>query len=217
MANDFKVYMFIFPNGKVYIGITKQGLKERWGGGKNYHKGTKVRNAIDKYGWENIKHEVLYTGLSKEEAEKKEIQMIEKYKSCQIAYGYNHATGGGVNCGFCMSDAAKEKVSITHKGNTPWNKGKSGIYSDETREAMGKGRKGKTAWNKGVPSSIEINKKHSKAVRCIETGIVYYSINEAERQTGISNKSICRVCKGQRSYTGKLPDGTKLHWEYCMG
>jgi hypothetical protein len=37
-------------------------------------------NAIKKYGWENIKHEVLFEGLTKQEADKKEIELITYYK-----------------------------------------------------------------------------------------------------------------------------------------
>jgi len=35
------------------------------------------------------------------------------------------------------------------KGQTPWNKGKKGIYSEETRRKMSESRKGKPSWNKG--------------------------------------------------------------------
>lgn len=48
----------------------------------------------------------------------------------------------------------------------------------------------------------------SKRVLCIETGIIYNSINEAARQTGIFNSSICNVCNGKRKSAGKY------HWEY---
>ena len=48
-----------------------------------------------------------------------------------------------------------------------------------------------------------------KPVRCIETGEVYYSINEAERQTGIEHQNIGKVCRGLYKTT------RGLHWEYC--
>lgn len=77
---NFIVYIHIFPNKKVYIGITCQKPNERWRNGKGYKKSQiKIRNAIKKYGWENIEHKILYIGLSKEEAEQKEIELIGFY------------------------------------------------------------------------------------------------------------------------------------------
>ena len=43
-------------------------------------------------------------------------------------------------------------------------------------------------------------KRSSKPVRCIETGIIYSSCIEAERQTGISHISAC--CRGVRHTAG---------------
>lgn len=50
---------------------------------------------------------------------------------------------------------------------------------------------------------------------CIETGEIYDSKIEAERQTGVNDTCIQHCCDGIASYAGKLPDGTKLHWEYA--
>ena len=47
-----------------------------------------------------------------------------------------------------------------------------------------------------------------RKVKCIETQVIYESINEAERQTGISHGNIINVCKGKLKTTGGF------HWEY---
>lgn len=47
-----------------------------------------------------------------------------------------------------------------------------------------------------------------KPVRCVETGIVYHSIMEAERQTDIKNTLISKCCKGYQNTAGGY------HWEY---
>ena len=50
-----------------YIGITSQKCENRWGiNGNGYKLQPKFYNAIQKYGWENFKHEILYQNLSKE-------------------------------------------------------------------------------------------------------------------------------------------------------
>ena len=70
--NNYTVYMHKNKiNGKVYIGITKQNPEHRWGNGKNYKKGLRFNNAIQKYGWDNFKHIILYKNLSKGQAEQK--------------------------------------------------------------------------------------------------------------------------------------------------
>ena len=99
--NNFIVYMHTAPNGKKYIGITCRGIVARWGRcGARYlekNKGGDYKyfgKAILKYGWENFKHEILFTDLSKEEACKKEIELISKYKTTNPMYGYNSMSGG---------------------------------------------------------------------------------------------------------------------------
>lgn len=93
MKNNCCVYIHIFPNGKVYIGQTSQSTAQRWVRGKGY-KGQFVERAIKKYGWDNIEHRVLYSGLNEEEANKYEIELIAEYKSNDERYGYNLQAGG---------------------------------------------------------------------------------------------------------------------------
>lgn len=91
---NYKVYKHTFPNGKVYIGITQQTLIRRWQNGKGYYKNSFISKAINKYGWENVKHEVLFENLTKKEAEQKEIELITFYKSTNEKFGYNIDNGG---------------------------------------------------------------------------------------------------------------------------
>lgn len=120
MNGDYTVYKHTTPSNKVYIGITSKCVNERWRkNGNGYFNNTYFYNAILKYGWDNIRHEILFTELTKEEAEQKEIELIAHYKSNQKEYGYNHAIGGGVNKGFHYSHTKefKERVSKWMIGN----------------------------------------------------------------------------------------------------
>lgn len=141
MEEKYYVYKHIFPNKKIYIGITYQQPEKRWNYGHGYDN-TVVGNAIKKYGWKNVKHEILFENLTKEEAEQKEIELIALYKSNQGEYGYNIANGGNHYGKF--SEEAKQKISEANKGE------KNGMY-------------GKPAWNKGKPNSLETRKKISAA------------------------------------------------------
>lgn len=89
---SYILYKHTFPNGKVYYGITKQGAEKRWRSGKGYDENQVVRKAIDKYGWDNIKHEVIMDGLTCEEAQEEEIKAIA---SEGIENTYNCTLGGG--------------------------------------------------------------------------------------------------------------------------
>ena len=201
MENNYKVYIHIFPNNKVYIGITRNRTDIRWANGKGYKSQKVMSNAINKYGWKNIEHKVLYENLTKEEAEQKEIELIAFYKSNQRKYGYNIENGG--NCVGKMSEETKKKIS---KSNIGKNTGiKNGMYG---KHPKGEFKKGNIPHNKGKKTPEEERRKRSKPVLCVETGIVYYSAREANKQIGISYKSISSVCNKKRKTTGGY------HWEF---
>ena len=93
----WKVYKHKAPNEKIYIGITSQDPERRWQNGYGYATQQLFWRAIQKYGWENIQHEILEENLTKEEAFQKEKYYIDIFKSNQREYGYN-VTSGGDGC-----------------------------------------------------------------------------------------------------------------------
>ena len=115
MDNTCCVYMHTCPNGKVYIGVTQQTPMKRWKGGSGYNTNSHFRQTILKYGWDNIRHEVLYSDLSRDEACHKEIELIAKYKSNDRQYGYNNSTGGERNFTYTHTDEAKKKMSAAKR------------------------------------------------------------------------------------------------------
>lgn len=92
--NNYIVYCHTFPNDKKYIGITCQDPNIRWGNGMGYKEQPLIFNAIVKYGWINIKHDILYMDLSEEEAFIKEKELISLYQTNSVEYGYNLTPGG---------------------------------------------------------------------------------------------------------------------------
>lgn len=90
----FSVYKHTAPNGKVYIGITRQNASRRWQNGYGYKTQKYFYKAITKYGWDSFKHEVLETSLTEKEACEKEQFYIKKFKSNDPHYGYNITQGG---------------------------------------------------------------------------------------------------------------------------
>lgn len=138
---SYSVYKHTFPNNKIYIGITSRKPESRWGlNGNGYKLQSLIYNAIQKYGWDNIQHEVLFNNLSREEAEQKEIELIAKYQSNNIRFGYNISDGGNI-----VSDDTRKKISQALKGvlageNNP-NYGK--CLSEETKMKLSRSLKGK--------------------------------------------------------------------------
>ena len=216
------VYKHTSPNGKVYIGITGNNPLRRWNSGSGYRNNPHFYSAIQKYGWDNFKHEILFDNLSKNEAEDKEIELIASYHSNNSNYGYNRDNGG--NCSGKMSNETKLKISASLIGikrkpmsdetKIKISKHKKGIktkrvytsLSTETKEKLSKALKGRKL-------SEETLKKRSdaqqKAVLCVETGVVYKSIREAAQMAYLNGDCICGVCKGKRKTAGGY------HWEYA--
>jgi predicted DNA-binding protein YlxM (UPF0122 family) len=89
----FVVYKAEFPNGKVYIGksvdFNKRKLKHYY---STRYYNTKLTNAINKYGFDSIKWEIIYETNDINILNKKEIEFIIKYDS--IKNGYNITIGG---------------------------------------------------------------------------------------------------------------------------
>ena len=88
--NTYSIYKFTFSDGKTYIGQTSQKVEDRWKDGEGY-KGQDVYVPIVVEGWDNIKKEILHTGLSQEQADSLEKHYIKKYDS--IKNGYNRSSG----------------------------------------------------------------------------------------------------------------------------
>ena len=170
---SYTVYKHTSPNNKVYIGITLQKPKERFKNGKGYNHNLHFNNAIQKYGWENINHEILYMNLSKEEAEQKEIELISKYKSNERKYGYNISNGGNSNGKH--SESTKKKISnslIGHKMDEKTkevlmniNKGRKLSYSHKLALINANTGRKMSEENKEKLRQIHLGKKRSEETK----------------------------------------------------
>lgn len=73
---SYCVYKHTFPDGHVYYGITSSEPNKRWANGHGYSGQSVMGAAVKKYGWNNIRHEVLASGLSEEDAKRIEHELI---------------------------------------------------------------------------------------------------------------------------------------------
>lgn len=210
--NKYTVYKHTSPCGKTYIGVTGQSVTRRWNNGSGYKKCPLFYNAIKKYGWDNFNHEILFEGLTKEEAEQKEIELISFYKSNDREFGYNIENGG--NCKGTHSEEVKLKISTGNKGKTidmstpkqisRINKLKTSMlgennpfygkkHSTESKQKISKSRIG-NKWS--VHKKIKQFDLFGNYINS------YESIAEANRITGVSIAGICQCCKGIYTKSG---------------
>lgn len=218
--NIFLVYKHTCPNNKVYIGITGRETTKRWGSnGNGYKNNLHFYNAIKKYEWKNIKHEILFENLTRKEAFLKEKELIKEYNSNNREYGYNNSLGGGIGPIGCKHSKEMNKKKSQYMKDHP-NSGqfKKGIHPTTCF------KKNRTPWNKGrkvTLKEIEKNRlshlgKHSsvrtefkpKTVLCIETNIIYLGTKEAGKQTKIPQTSISKACIDRQKTAGGY------HWKY---
>lgn len=181
------VYKHTCPNGKVYIGITCQKPEKRWGKGHNYKDNNHFYNAIVKYGWDNIKHEILFKDLSSDEAYEKEVLLIALYKSNNREYGYNKSIGGeSGGAGIKFSEERVRNISNKYsgKGNPFYNK----HHTEEAKDKIRSQLVGRKHTEKEINKMIEASPKKKTVNQYTLNNILvctYESKRQAIRETGI--------------------------------
>lgn len=201
-------------NGKRYIGITKQIPESRWGvDGVNYKGSPYFYSAIQKYGWDNFEHEIIFSGLTKTDACNKEIELIAQFNTQNKQYGYNILEGGiaptiplevrkvmsekmrGNKNGLrhACSEEKKRKISESQKGRK---------LTEEHKKKLSVAKKG----SHHKPPSDETRKKISdshkkKQVYCTETDTVYESIQSCAKELELESTAVCACCKGKHKST----------------
>lgn len=118
MENEYKwcVYKHTSPSGKYYIDITSRSPYRRWGLGSQYSKKSIFYKAIQKYGWDNIKHEVLISNVGEKTAKNIEKDLIKFAKIKGLSY--NITDGGDGTVGLKHTAEFKETKRKSMLGNT---------------------------------------------------------------------------------------------------
>lgn len=226
----YTVYKHTTPSGKVYIGITIETVVKRWKNGRGYEGCTAFERAIKKYGWKNIKHEILKTGLNKETACAEERRLIKQYDSANPEHGYNLTLGGDH---YEMNAEMRERVSVAQKkrfANRPEDRehlsriqrGRkmSAESSEKKRRAMieyiekhPERREKCRETFKGVKRSEEfcrkLGERKSKPVICKTTGQRFKSITEATKIMNVPPGGISATLSGRAKTCGGY------EWEYA--
>lgn len=219
-------------NGKIYFGqtVNVKGFDGRYAVDPDYIKksisNSHLKNSIEKYGLENFEFvkefDVAYT---KEELDGLEDLYICIYDTINPAKGYNKRRGGG------NGKPSEESLNkyyrgdknpfYGHKHTEEWKRKRSETHYDckgEKHPQYGKPKSEET--RKKISETLKKNaengnKPHrSRKVKCTTTGEVFDTIKEGATKYGCRSSEIIKVCKGKNKTSGKLPDGTRLKWEY---
>lgn len=217
----YTVYVHKLYDGRMYIGCTCQTTSKRWGvDGKGYS-GSPFYDAIQKYGWDSFSHIVLFENLPKQVAYEVEKELIKRYKTQQIQYGFNTCGGGNgwsnptdeqkerfsrwskrVNTGRKQSAEERAMHSRWMKENNP-NRGGRCMTEERIERFREYVKKPKTDIQRKRMSASAKKRK----VICVETGEVFESMKEAAIAKGAYYTTIsCAVYDSNRRAAG-------YHWK----
>lgn len=204
--NTYTVYKHTGPSGKVYIGITRRRPEKRYDGGRGYAHCPHFSAAIKKYGWSAFSHEILETGLTKEEAERREVELIAEYRSTDRRYGYNTDKGGSAPGRVSEETKAKLRTHMVGDKNPTKRFGhpmQGKKHTEESKRRMSASASARVGRIVTAETRAKLREAQQKrAVIDLETGNVYKGIHEAAEATGLQPTKICAVCKGKRKTTG---------------
>lgn len=198
-------------NNKRYIGQTRN-LKNRWSneGAKYLYKQKDgswrqpaIARAILTYGWDGFTHEVVADNLTKEEADKLEIELIEKYNTLNPKFGYNIRKGGSHGS---LSEESIKKMRETI-GDSRKKENNAFYGKKHTEETKQKIRENAILNSKKRDLSGENNFcfLHYQYI-CIETQESYTSAQKAGDAVGVSKGCIVKACNNENRTAGGF------HW-----
>lgn len=245
METNYKLYVHINKiDGKKYYGITSEkNPNRRWRNGKGYSKNKYFTRAIEKHGWENFEHIILFENLTESEAHALEIEHIAKYKTKNREFGYNLTDGGESGNGLKHTEESKQKMSESKKGkycgenNSFYGK----QHTEETKQKMSKSHKGKQHTKESKQKMSESrkgkycgenhpmygkqhteewkqkisgkNNPRAKSVICITTKKIFFTAREGAEYYNIQRPNITSCCNGKLKSAG-THNGQKLVWRY---
>jgi group I intron endonuclease len=148
------IYKISFPNGKQYIGQTKNSIKQRKGEHISCSRSNKpkyiLHKAIKLYGEESFEMIEIANAINKEELNSLEIYYIKENNTYfKNGSGYNMTFGGEGNSGYVFTDEIKKKMSMIKK-----------IYLKNNPEAIKKHKENmKNYWTEEKKLAMSILKK----------------------------------------------------------
>lgn len=191
----FTIYRALhIESGRSYVGQTKRRLQDRIASHYGNTAIVRFSSFLRKTKEDEWEWSILQRVETKNEAHEQECFWIHHFKA--ITEGFNGYLSEPVK-----SEEAKNKISISNKGNIPWNKGRNGVYSEEALERMHLAKVSKNftritpEWREKINSSIR--ESVGKKIINNSTGEIYPSVTEAAKRMGVAKSSVTRVLSGR--------------------
>lgn len=173
-------------NNNMYIGKTTKPLDCRWRqhlrDADNPNKNTVLGRAINKYGKESFKIEVIVDDLPEEFLDAAETYWIDHFNTFK-GVGYNCTEGGDGTSGV-----------------KPWNTGKVGVFSKDVLERMRQAKLGKTPVNLEQLRLLAINRTGHKHHNAKKANIYDYKTNKLIASSVVINE----WCRNNNNNPGNL-------------
>ena len=214
MNKKYVVYQHVTPDGMYYFGQTNN-IKRRWRNNGAEYKGTALYPYIEKYGWENIQHIVLFRDQTKEDALFIEDFLIETAREDGVCINKNRSglisKEEGYNQQHCKQyyETNKGQAQERHKMYYETNKGQileqQKQYYEDNKGKIKEQQKQYREQNKDkIKQYYETNKG-----QILEQQKQYYEDNkdkilEQKRQYYEQNRDKIREYKRQRYQRKKL-------------
>lgn len=178
MIMPYTVYCHTAPNGKRYVGVTSRPIHQRWRNGNGYRNNAAFFADIVRYGWDNIRHDIIATCDDYKSVLSIEHETIVDTKSNNPETGYNR---GSYGCG----------------NRAGW------AHTEETKQKIGNAFVGRRLSGNAYQNVLQLAKEKRVRVRVQSlTGAVigvYESVCDASNATGVDTSNIVATCKGKYS------------------
>ena len=175
MKNNYSVYQHVTPDGLYYFGQTNN-IKRRWRNNGAGYKGTALYPYIEKYGWDNIKHIVLFREQTRENAFFIENFLIETAREDRVCINKNRSGNISKEEGYIKKYREEHKDNIKEQSKQYYEQNKDKIkqYREQNKEQILEQRKQYREQNKDkIKQYYEDNKDKIK-----QTSKQYYETNK---------------------------------------
>lgn len=196
----YQIQSIIKPE-RIYIGCSIN-IPNRWHDHlktlkQNKHCNSKLQNHYNKYGKNDLVFSILVL------CDKDDLLIVEQYYIDVTNPYFNICKIAGITLGYKHTEETKKYLSKIRMGKDPWNKNKTGIYSEEMLSKMSLLRLGKKQTKQQINHASDARRKpilqYDK-----DNGFVkeWDSAKTAGKELGLSTGGICSALRGRRNYTG---------------
>ena len=212
MDKKYVVYQHVTPDGLYYFGQT-QNVERRWRNNGAGYKGTALYPYIEKYGWENIQHIVLFRDQTKEDALWIEDFLIETAREDGVCINKQRSGLVSKEEGYNQDrnqkyyEQNKDRIREGHREyNREYyeqNKDKRKDYLEQNKDKIRKQRQQRYQKNREKELEQSRQRYQKNREKELERRQEYYQKNrekELERRREYQRKNRDKIIEYQRQY-----------------